>query len=67
MVGEDESLISFVEDRPGHDLRYGLVDERLRTLGWKPEVDFDNGLARTISWYREHQDWVDAMREAARS
>ena len=66
LVGADESLISFVDDRPGHDLRYGLIDERLRELGWKPAVAFDDGLARTIEWYRDHRDWVEAMREAAR-
>ena len=67
LSGADESLVTFVEDRPGHDLRYGVSSDRLRELGWAPQVPFDDGLARTVAWYRDHRDWVDAMRaEAAR-
>ena len=47
------SLISFVEDRPGHDFRYGITSDRLRGLGWEPTVTFDDGLADTVAWYRE--------------
>jgi dTDP-glucose 4,6-dehydratase len=65
LVGVDESLISFVEDRPGHDLRYGVTSGRLRELGWTPSVPFDEGLERTVAWYREHLAWVDAMRVGA--
>lgn len=61
----DESLVSFVEDRPGHDLRYGVSGRRLRELGWSPEVPFDEGLARTVAWYREHPGWVQEMRAGA--
>jgi dTDP-glucose 4,6-dehydratase len=61
----DESLISFVEDRPGHDLRYGVSGRRLRELGWAPEVSFDEGLARTVAWYRAHPGWVREMRAGA--
>ena len=66
LVGADESLVTFVEDRPGHDLRYGVSSDRLRELGWAPRVPFDEGLSRTVDWYRHHRDWVVAMREAAR-
>ncbi len=58
LAGAPESQITFVADRPGHDFRYGLRDERLRALGWKPRVTFDNGLARTVAWYREHLAWL---------
>ncbi len=65
LTGADESLVTFVEDRPGHDLRYGVSSERLREMGWTPRVPFDQGLARTVEWYRDHRDWVEAMRAGA--
>lgn len=52
-VGKDEDLIEFVEDRPGHDHRYALDTQRVRTLGWEPTVSFDEGLAKTFAYYRE--------------
>jgi dTDP-glucose 4,6-dehydratase len=54
-----ESLIEFVADRPGHDFRYGVGADRLLALGWRPAVPFDEGLAITVSWYRDHLDWLD--------
>jgi dTDP-glucose 4,6-dehydratase len=56
LTGADESLIELVEDRPGHDFRYSMVWERLRGLGWKPEVGFDDGLARTVEWFRDRPE-----------
>lgn len=56
LTGAEESLIEFVEDRPGHDFRYSMVWERLRALGWKPEVTFEDGLARTVEWFRDHPE-----------
>ncbi|MGA9597077.1 MAG: dTDP-glucose 4,6-dehydratase [Acidimicrobiia bacterium] len=50
-----------VTDRPGHDRRYGLDTAKLRALGWKPTVDLDEGLARTVAWYREHRDWWEPL------
>lgn len=58
LAGADHSLIKRVPDRPGHDFRYGVSAERLLGLGWRPEVDFDGGLAATVAWYREHLDWL---------
>ncbi|HEX6330723.1 MAG TPA: dTDP-glucose 4,6-dehydratase [Actinomycetota bacterium] len=54
LAGAPESLITFVEDRPGHDFRYGVRADRLRALGWSPEIPFDDGLASTVEWYRTH-------------
>jgi len=57
-VGADHSLIRFVTDRPGHDRRYAIDSSKLQQeLGWKPAVDFATGIARTIEWYRDHQEW----------
>ena len=54
LTGAPDSLITFVPDRPGHDLRYGLNWERLAALSWKPRVGFDVGLLETVAWYRDH-------------
>ncbi len=54
-----ESLIEFVKDRPGHDRRYAIDASKLkRELGWKPSVDFETGIARTVDWYLDNQPWV---------
>jgi dTDP-glucose 4,6-dehydratase len=67
VVGVDESLITFVEDRPGHDFRYGVRADRVHALGWTPRIGFDDGLAMTVDWYREHVDEIrQAMPELAR-
>ena len=53
-----ESLISFVTDRPGHDLRYAIDDSKLRTeLGWQPIESFESGLEKTVRWYLENESW----------
>ena len=57
--GEDLALISFVQDRPGHDLRYAIDSTKLQQeLGWKAQVDFEQGLEKTVRWYLEHQNWL---------
>jgi dTDP-glucose 4,6-dehydratase len=62
-LGKPESLIRFVPDRPGHDRRYALdCTKAERTLGWSPQIPFDDGLAQTIRWYSEHAEWVAAVR-----
>ena len=58
VVGASGDRIASVPDRPGHDFRYGVDDTRLRALGWTPSVAFDDGLAATVAWYREHLDAV---------
>src|SRR6266542_2379516 len=62
LTGRDESLIQQVSDRLGHDRRYSLSSDRLRELGWEPEVRFDAGLARTVDWYRENERWWGPIR-----
>jgi len=52
-----ESLIKFVSDRPGHDFRYSLNWDRIRQLGWKPKVKFEDGLRKTVDWYVTNEAW----------
>ncbi len=61
-TGNDESLIDYVTDRPGHDRRYSLASEKLRALGWEAQVHFDEGLRRTVDWYRENTWWWEPIR-----
>jgi dTDP-glucose 4,6-dehydratase len=62
LTDRDESLIEFVTDRPGHDRRYSLGSERLTALGWQPRVGFDEGIERTVSWYRDNPWWWEPIR-----
>jgi dTDP-glucose 4,6-dehydratase len=62
LTGGDESLIEYVTDRPGHDRRYSLSSEKLQALGWRAQVRFDEGLARTVDWYRENAWWWEPIR-----
>ena len=56
------SQITYVKDRPGHDQRYAIDSSKLHSeLGWQPQVDFQSGMARTVDWYLEHQDWVNRV------
>jgi dTDP-glucose 4,6-dehydratase len=57
--GESAKLITFVKDRPGHDLRYAIDPTKLnQELGWKPSLQFEEGLEKTVDWYLQNQDWV---------
>jgi len=63
VTGKPDSLIEYVPDRPGHDRRYALSSQKLmHEAGWAPRVAFDEGLARTVEWYRGHMDWVARVR-----
>jgi dTDP-glucose 4,6-dehydratase len=63
LTARDESLIEYVTDRPGHDRRYSLSSDRLRAeLGWEPGVRFEEGLERTVDWYRENEWWWGPIR-----
>lgn len=58
--GESEKLITFVKDRPGHDLRYAIDASKInQELGWKPSVTFEQGLGLTIEWFLSNQEWLD--------
>ena len=58
-LNKPESLIEYVKDRPGHDLRYAMDPTKIETeLGWKPVHTFDTGIIETIKWNLEHQDWL---------
>jgi len=53
-----DRLITFVADRPGHDLRYAIDPERIRAeLGWRPSVTLEEGLRRTVRWYLDNEAW----------
>jgi dTDP-glucose 4,6-dehydratase len=57
-LGKPESLINYVTDRPAHDRRYAIESARIRgELGWSPAIPFEQGIADTIAWYQEHQEW----------
>ncbi len=60
--GSYADQITFVADRPGHDLRYAIDPKRIRTeLGWRPSVTLDEGLERTVKWYLENREWWQAL------
>ena len=58
IMNKSDDLIEFVDDRPGHDERYGIDSSHIRKeLGWKPLVDLEDGLERTVRWYLGNEDW----------
>jgi dTDP-glucose 4,6-dehydratase len=66
ILGKDESLISFVADRPGHDRRYAIDPAKIeRDLGWEPEISFEIGMRSTIDWYLQNRAWVENVRSGA--
>ncbi len=62
LTGRDESLIDYVTDRLGHDRRYSLSSEKVRGLGWEAQVGFEEGLRRTVEWYRDNEWWWAPIR-----
>jgi dTDP-glucose 4,6-dehydratase len=59
-AGTSEQLITYVTDRAGHDLRYAIDADKIKSeLGWEPSVTFEQGLDRTVDWYLGHQEWLD--------
>ncbi len=59
LLGKPESLIEFVQDRPGHDFRYSLSCKKIQALGWRPEITFEVGIQRTLRWADENFDWLE--------
>ena len=65
-AGESEKLITYVTDRPGHDLRYAIDSSKLQTeLGWQPSVTFEEGLEKTVDWYLANQEWLEHVTSGA--
>ena len=58
-----ETHVTYVADRAGHDRRYALDASKTKALGWKPTIDFETGLAETVTWYRAHEDWWRPLRD----
>ena len=65
-VGESEKLITYIKDRPGHDRRYAIDANKIKSdLGWEPSVTFEQGLSKTIDWYLSNQDWMERITSGA--
>ena len=62
LTGADKSLLTYVDDRPGHDRRYSLGSEKVKALGWEAKVRFEEGLAETVAWYQENTWWWEPIR-----
>ena len=59
-MGRDESFIEYVKDRPGHDRRYAISNDKITSeLGWRPSVTFEEGIRKTIDWYLNNQEWIN--------
>ncbi|POX49973.1 dTDP-glucose 4,6-dehydratase [Streptomyces sp. Ru72] len=66
-VGAGWDRVQYVADRKGHDLRYSIDDSKIREqLGYAPQVDFEEGLAATVDWYRAHRSWWEPLKKRAR-
>ena len=62
IMDKPSDLIEFVEDRPGHDLRYSLDSSKIRKeLGWSPNINFEDGIAKTVSWYLSNSSWLESL------
>ncbi len=65
-AGESAKLISFVKDRPGHDMRYAIDASKLNEeLGWKPSLQFEEGLEKTVDWYLQNEEWIKQVTSGA--
>jgi len=62
-MGKGIDMIEFVKDRPGHDFRYSLDCSKIKKLGWKPKISFEEGIEKTISWYQENEVWWKKLKE----
>ena len=59
-LGKDESLITHVQDRPGHDRRYAIDNTKITSqLGWSPSYTFEEGMKQTIQWYLSNREWIE--------
>jgi dTDP-glucose 4,6-dehydratase len=62
LLGADESMIDYVEDRLGHDRRYSIATDKVEELGWRPRHALDDALARTVQWYRANRSWWEPLK-----
>lgn len=62
MLGKDDSMVEYVKDRPGHDLRYSLDCTKLHKIGWAPEHGFDDALCDTVRWYVKNRWWWEKLK-----
>jgi len=62
ILGKNDSMIEYVEDRPGHDLRYSIDCSKLMEMGWAPEYDFNDGLKETAKWYVDNRWWWEKLK-----
>ena len=61
-----EDLIKYVQDRKGHDRRYGIAPDKIKAeLGWEPETRFEDGIVKTIDWYLAHKEWMEHVTSGA--
>ena len=64
--GTSQQLITFVKDRAGHDMRYAIDSSKIqKELGWKPSLQFEEGLAKTVDWYLKNSDWLENVASGA--
>ena len=60
--GSSSKLITYVDDRAGHDLRYAIDSTKLKDeLGWEPSLQFKEGIEKTVSWYLENKEWIESI------
>ncbi|MBA4494468.1 dTDP-glucose 4,6-dehydratase [Paenactinomyces guangxiensis] len=65
LMGKPTSLIEYISDRPGHDVRYALDSSKIRAeLGWAPAIPFEQGLEQTVEWYLQHPDWWASIEQS---
>ena len=67
VLHKPEDLITFIQDRAGHDFRYSISSEKIRSLGWSPSHPFDEAMARTVEWYVKNSWWWKPLVPAGRS
>jgi dTDP-glucose 4,6-dehydratase len=63
ILGEEDSMIEYVKDRPGHDFRYSLDCSKIHAVGWKPQFDFIDAMSETIEWYRRNDWWWKPLKK----
>jgi dTDP-glucose 4,6-dehydratase len=64
VLNKPKELVQFVEDRPGHDMRYDIDNSYIKQqLGWQPSISFEEGMARTVEWYKNNSDWWQSYKE----